>query len=572
MGPPEQEGKRLYLIYISMTELELQQYLLREYPQENARCEWKEFKNLKNSICGDEKNDVISYVSAIANMDGGDLVIGVHDKTLEIVGTDTYNYDKQKAILRLTERCVNLSTEDLYIDEFITDDTNRKVWVIHIPKHLPKRPVFAHNKAWQRIEDSLVEMTTERMSTILDEPIFSETDWSAQIVSDATIDDLDEVAIAKARMMFKKVHSRIPEAEVNAWTVETFLSKCGIMKNGGITRAAIILLGKYESAFKLRPAVVQVTWTRRDEKQDVVDYEHFTVPFILTVDEILSKIENLTMREMPGGTLFPDTMKQYDDYTIREALHNCIAHQDYTMQQRINFVENPTYLYYSNAGSFIPGTLENALTNEEPQAYFRNECLCRAMVDFNMIDTVSRGIKKMFNEQWRRHFPMPDYEIDAKNRKVSVRIYGNEINKQYTNLLKTNDSLTLWDCISLDAVQKGRTIHEDVAQNLLNRGLIEGEAPNYTISLGIAKATNQLQGYTKQKGLDKEKMKQMILQYLKNAGTDGAKRDSIYEYIKDVMPQVKTHEQQLRLLGDILSALSVDKLIYAKGRIWFLKE
>ena len=572
MGPPEQEGKRLYLMYISMTELELQQYLLREYPQENARCEWKEFKNLKNSFCGDEKNDVISYVSAIANMDGGDLVIGVHDKTLEIVGTDTYNYDKQKAILRLTERCVNLSTEDLYIDEFITDDTNRKVWVIHIPKHLPKRPVFAHNKAWQRIEDSLVEMTTERMSTILDEPIFSETDWSAQIVSDATIDDLDEVAIAKARMMFKKVHSRIPEAEVNAWTVETFLSKCGIMKNGGITRAAIILLGKYESAFKLRPAVVQVTWTRRDEKQDVVDYEHFTVPFILTVDEILSKIENLTMREMPGGTLFPDTMKQYDDYTIREALHNCIAHQDYTMQQRINFVENPTYLYYSNAGSFIPGTLENALTNEEPQAYFRNECLCRAMVDFNMIDTVSRGIKKMFNEQWRRHFPMPDYEIDAKNRKVSVRIYGNEINKQYTNLLKTNDSLTLWDCISLDAVQKGRTIHEDVAQNLLNRGLIEGEAPNYTISLGIAKATNQLQGYTKQKGLDKEKMKQMILQYLKNAGTDGAKRDSIYEYIKDVMPQVKTHEQQLRLLGDILSALSVDKLIYAKGRIWFLKE
>ena len=555
-----------------MLELELQQYLQREYPQENARCEWKEFKNLKNSFCGDEKDDVISYVSAIANMEGGHLVIGVHDKTLEIVGTDTYNYDRQKAILRLAERCVNLSTEGLDIDEFITDDTNRKVWVIHIPKHLPKRPVFAHNKAWQRIEDSLVAMTTERTSAILDEPIFSETDWSAQIVSDATIDDLDEVAIAKARMMFKKVHSRIPEAEVNAWSVETFLSKCGIMKNGGITRAAIILLGKYESAFKLRPAVAQVTWTRRDEKQDVVDYEHFTVPFILTVDEILSKIENLTMREMPGGTLFPDTMKQYDDYTIREALHNCIAHQDYTMQQRINFVENPTYLYYSNAGAFIPGTLENALTNEEPQAYFRNECLCRAMVDFNMIDTVSRGIKKMFNEQWRRHFPMPDYEIDAKNRKVSVRIYGNEINKRYTNLLKTNNSLTLWDCISLDAVQKGRTIHEDVAQDLLNRGLIEGEAPNYTISLGIAKATRQLQGYTRQKGLDKEKIKQMILQYLKNAGTDGAKRDSIYEYVKDVMPQVKTHEQQLRLLGDILSALSVDKLIYAKGRIWFLKE
>ena len=89
-----------------MLELELQQYLLREYPQENARCEWKEFKNLKNSFCGNEKDDVISYVSAIANMEGGHLVIGVRDKTLEIVGTDTYSYDRQKAILRLTERCL----------------------------------------------------------------------------------------------------------------------------------------------------------------------------------------------------------------------------------------------------------------------------------------------------------------------------------------------------------------------------------------------------------------------------------------------------------------------------------
>lgn len=40
-----------------MQESELQQYLLRNYPQENARCEWKEFKNLKNSFCGDEKNE-----------------------------------------------------------------------------------------------------------------------------------------------------------------------------------------------------------------------------------------------------------------------------------------------------------------------------------------------------------------------------------------------------------------------------------------------------------------------------------------------------------------------------------
>ena len=60
------------------------------------------------------------------------------------------------------------------------------------------------------------------------------------------------------------------------------------------------------------------------------------------------------------------------------------------------------------------------------------------MVNFNMIDTVSRGIKKMFNEQRRRHFPMPDCEIDMLNKEVGVTIYGNTINKKYTQLLKQN--------------------------------------------------------------------------------------------------------------------------------------
>ena len=61
-----------------MTELELQQYLLREFPQENARCEWKEFKNLKNSFCGDEKEM---------------LTLWLADKILDAVGDDELSKD-----------------------------------------------------------------------------------------------------------------------------------------------------------------------------------------------------------------------------------------------------------------------------------------------------------------------------------------------------------------------------------------------------------------------------------------------------------------------------------------------
>ena len=121
-------------------------------------------------------------------------------------------------------------------------------------------------------------------------------------------------------------------------------------------------------------------------------------------------------------------------------------------------------------------------------------------------------------------------------------------------------------------MQKGRTIHEDIAQDLLKRGLIEGEAPHYSISLSIAKNTNQLPSYTKTKGLDKERLRQMVLQYLSNAGDEGAKRDSIYEYLKDVLPTNKTEEQKLRYVGRILVELNEEKLIDRIGLRWILKD
>ena len=171
-------------------------------------------------------------------------------------------------------------------------------------------------------------------------------------------------------------------------------------------------------------------------------------------------------------------------------------------------------------------------------------------------------------QQLLENFPMPDYEIDAANKEVAVRLYGNAINEKYTKLLKENKDLSLEDCILLDAVQKGHRLNGSDAKNLLERGLVEGEYPDLTISLSIARQTKQLPEYTKVKGLEKQKLIQMILQYLKNAGEEGSKRDGIYEYLKDVLPQNKTREQQLRMLGDLLNSMKDENLIIAKGRTW----
>ena len=531
-----------------------------------------EFKKAENSFDFDDLGKYFSALSNEANLRGLEfawLIFGYDEKKHKIVGTSYKN--GESALNNLKHDFAQHTTDGQTFREIVPIEVDgKRILMFKIPAS-PRNIVMKWKGiAFGRDGESLKPLNQSKMDEIRHQT--PEPDWSAELVSNATIDDLDEVAIAKARKMFKKVHSRIPAEEVNRWSTEEFLSKCELMVDGKLTRAAIILLGKMFSDSKLRPAVAEVTWTLRDEKQDVVDYEHFSVPFILTVDEILAKIHNLTLREMPGGTLFPDTMKQYDDYTIREALHNCIAHQDYTLRQRINFVENPGFLYYANGGSFIPGTLENALATNGPQRFFRNACLCKAMVHFNMIDTVSRGIKKMFTEQMERRFPMPDYEIDNEKKEVAVRIYGNAINERYTKLLKDNNTLTLHDCISLDAIQKGHRIDEEIAQDLMKRGLIEGEAPNYTISLGVAKASKQLPGYTRVRGLERDKLKQMILQYIQNAGSDGAKRDAILEYLQGTLPSRNTYEQNETLIYHLLSELRKAGLIEANGKIWLAKN
>jgi ATP-dependent DNA helicase RecG len=62
----------------------------------------------------------------------------------------------------------------------------------------------------------------------------------------------------------------------------------------------------------------------------------------------------------------------------------------------------------------------------------------------------------------------------------------------------------------------------------------------------------------------------MVLQYLSYAEDEGAKRDSIYEYLMDVLPQNKTEEQQLRLLGDLLKTMKLEEMIKTNGRNWYL--
>ena len=548
-----------------MNEIELKQHLLEKYPFEDESCEWKEFKSLKHSFSGKTGDDIISYISAISNMEGGYLVIGIEDGTHNIVGIQDFNnHTAQNIKLRLVEKCSNLDSDNFNVEEIITSDTAKTVWVLHIPKHLTRLPVYAHSKAWQRIEDSLVEMRKERMDAILKEPIVLNDDWSAQIVPNATLDDLDPTAIAKAREEYKEKNPK-KAIECDEWDNEKFLNKAKVTIQGKITNTALLLLGKEESVHYLLPAIAKISWILKDEHNVEQDYEHFSPPFLLASTEVFKKIRNLTYRYMQDSTLFPTEIKMYDSYVIREALHNCIAHQDYSLRGRITVVETPYELFFSNVGSFIPQNIETVIEQDAPQPYYRNTFLAEAMVNLNMIDTIGSGIKRMFIEQRKRFFPLPDFDL-SNPAKVVVKIIGRIWDENYTRLLMNKGDLELKTVILLDRVQKSLPIKLEEVKQLKLLGLIEGRKPNLHVSASVAKITNDKASYIRQKGIDDDYCKKIIIDYLRKFGE--AKKDDFEKVLLDKLPDVLDINQKKNKIKNILQSLKKVGEISPEGKIW----
>lgn len=554
-----------------MTEQELKEFLQFHYPEEDEKCDWKEMKNLKNSFNGHDGEDVMSYVSGIANMEGGSLVIGVKDKTLEIVGTDKTNFNEsaKSAVYKIKENCTNVSSEGLHIDEYVTSDTRKVVWVIHIPKHLPRRPVYAHKKAWQRIKDSLVPLTREREDAILSEGSLRQ-DWTAQIIPDATIEDLDPVAILKAREKYKEVHPG-RDKEVDGWDDVKFLNKAHITIKGQITKAAIILLGREESEHYLLPSVCKIRWALKNERGENLDFKIFSIPMILAIEDLEKQIRNTTYEFTISGNIFPENMKRYDEFTLREPLNNAIAHQDYDKGARIEVIEYENdHLVFRNHGIFLPGSAEKVVLEDSPESVYRNPWLVEAMRNVHMVDTEGGGIKKLYEQQKKRFFPMPEY--DFSDRMVTVNIEGKVIDERFARIIVSVPDLSMSDLILLDKVQKQKRLSDDEIKYLRKKKYIEGRKSNLFLSKMVTKSTGNVglkSTYVKNKSFDDEYFRRLIVQYIDKFGA--VTRSEIVLLLKDKLSEALTDEQKEYKITNLLSYLRIHHIIKSDGnRKWIM--
>lgn len=377
-----------------------------------------------------------------------------------------------------------------------------------------------------------------------------------------TLNDLDPQAIRLAKENFSRKNERL-SSHVAGWKDELFLKKSKLAIGGKLTRTAILLLGLPESDHFLQPSQARITWQLRDANNVSKDYEHFGCPFLLAIDKVYAKIRNLKYRYQKVGTLFPEEISQFDQTSIREALNNCIAHQDYTKNERINVVEfEDGKLLFSNAGEFLPGSVENVLESDEPPRFYRNNHLAHAMVNFNMIDTVGSGIKNIFLQQKARFFPMPDY--DLSNNMVKTTLIGKILDMEYAKVLARNPLLSLDEIILLDKVQKEKSLTDTEAAQLRTKHLIEGKRPNYIISEKVAKSTKQVATYLRLKGENTAYCKQKVLELI-TINKSGTHKREIKELLANKLPESLTEKQRVNKMSYILRKLKEEEKIKNTG-------
>lgn len=524
---------------------------LRAEPRES---EWLEFKANRS-----DPQAIGEYLSALANSacllgkPRGYLVFGIENATHAVVGT---SFDPQAEVGQgnqlLPLWLAVLLSPKLGFEIHTCQYQGQRVVVFEVHAAFD-RPVEFRGKAYVRNGTSKAALSgyPDKERAIWTRRV----DWSAQVCEQATLADLDPLAIAEARRQFAEKNKTKPDrlAELAQWDDATFLNKAKLTVRGAVTNAALLLLGREESTSLLAPAVARVSWILKNERNEELDYEHFGPPMLLNVNKVLARIRNLTVRELPDGTLFPVELTQYDPWVIREALHNCIAHQDYGLRGRIQVIETPQALLLTNVGGFLPGRVEMVIDQDAPLEIYRNPYLAEAMVSLNMIDTQGGGIKRMFQTQRKRFFPMPDYDLSRPER-VMVTLRGRILDVRYTRLLMAQGELDLGTIILLDKVQKGQRIEADEAKRLKAAKLVEGRYPNLLVAGSVAAATGDKAQHIRNRGFDNRYYRDLIVDMVREH--QPVSREDIDKLLLSKLPEVLSADQKASKVHNLLTSLS----------------
>lgn len=567
--------------YYDKSVKDVEYYEILEKLMERWEYEVVEFKEAKSNYDTDKIGRYFSAISNEANLrqqQYGWLVFGVSEKgkIRHVVGS-AYKKGEKTLLERFKYEISRDTTNGITFYDIIeifpiVDGVAKRVLMFKIPAAATGIPTDWKTNYYERSGESLVPLKQYKIDAVRSQ---ERKDWSKQVLDKATIEHLDKDAISWARKKYKeKMNQKHITEEVDTMSDEQFLTKVKLMIEGKITHAGMLLLGNsdYDYLFNSAPSIM---WRLYGTDGADKDYAIFKIPFINVVDKVFAKVRNLTYRYMPNQmTLFPMETEQYNSWLMRELLNNCIAHTNYQLGGRIYVNEFEDKIKFTNPGDFIPQKVENVLEVSYNPPFYRNQLLAEAMAAFHMIDTATLGIRRVYNIQKAKYFPMPDYNVSTGTQ-VEVTVYGKSLNDNYMHILYDHQDLDLQTVFLLDRVQKGLPIDKADADKLRSFKLVEGRLNSLYLSASAAKSIDESANYIKNKGFDDKYYKDLVVEYLKKY--ERAKKKDIRDLLWDKLSNALNDTQKENKIRNLLSAMKKKGIIDTNSSnqqksYWILKK
>lgn len=281
------------------------------------------------------------------------------------------------------------------------------------------QPYSYRGHAYRRVGNTSQRLSRQEYNRILLERLHGEERWENQTATGWTIADLDLTEITKTlEESIRRGRADDPGTRDPAEMLRGF----GLMKDGTLLRAAVVLFGKAERIeAELPQGLLRVARFKGTTKTEFLDNRQFHG----NAFDLLLKAERFLRENLPvAGRILPHVFERIDDplyppVALREALANAFCHRDYS----IGGGSISLGVYDDRLEITSTGILHFGLT---PEALFRpheslpwNPLIARVFYRRGIIESWGRGTIKMGELITRAGLPAP--EIEETNRCVTVR-------------------------------------------------------------------------------------------------------------------------------------------------------
>jgi predicted HTH transcriptional regulator len=359
---------------------------LKTTPSERLESEYLEFKEFTDEKALHNSSDFTDEICAFANKHGGTIVVGVRDSSniKNSLWPDQLQGFEVSDIAALQERISGRLRPSLSLEIFNLLFESKNYLIVQVPRRKDSLVATSRGRVCVRDGKQSRPMSPEEIERSV--KALQTYDWSDELLEVSSQVALDVQSVEEAKRDFEQKRG-IHKPDVNS-----FLEAIGATRNGALTKAGLLFLGRDDyitdhlSAYEYR-----FTWRTAGGRLKVNDVWRSSL--WKTIAKAKAHFESCNKYvdfESNGKKYSTPAM---DPIAFHEAFLNALVHRDYAKDGMVSVSYNGHRLAISSPGGFYGGVTAENIARHEPR--HRNKALARMLMLYQLVDRAGMGVIRM---------------------------------------------------------------------------------------------------------------------------------------------------------------------------------